>query len=417
MVDSTTLSLARCVADASRKWPELVHPNFADVMTHAALTGNGYLREAARDHAPLTDLRLRRDTSSKALLELNIAVLSARDPGFRRAIAELTDERLLDNTACHVRAVVTGMRGSPAGHVPQLQDVTDAYTSLLKYVNAFGNWDDARAVARRVFDVRGRWGTSLLETTTVALAAVVLGLCGDETHSDQLFLIALTELPNSIERTFWGLRWASIQAKRRGQLDAAETLIAALEADLEGLNAHADDLAIASGMLWNFRGLIETRRRNPEQARRAVTRAVALFEQCDHSEVAGGELNRDEARRYEWMARLNLIQLDIFQGVLDPAIEQLARLAEFSRRYDPRSLHTSLSTLAYVHIQAGEPARAIPYLLEAHELLRSEYDPFVVVQVRKMLARCYFELGRLREVSLVDALPKEFWLPTPLSGE
>ncbi|WP_301209834.1 hypothetical protein [Leifsonia williamsii] len=366
----------------------------------------------------MTDLRLRRDTSSSAMLRLNLRALVSRLPDLEQAILELTSvgPQEMDGTAARVHGWLTSDRPEAAAAVSADQDPLSAYVSMLKYVNAFGIWEDARGVARQVFDSADRWGDSLPESSARALAAVVLGLCGDEAQSDILFSTALSSMPHPVERVFSGLRWASIQAKRRGRIQAAESLIDALEREAADAGIRHRDRLIASGMLCNFRGLIAIRRKASGAAREIVIAAIGQFESGNALADDGCVIGLEEGRRYEWMAKLNLIQLDIYEGRFAAATRDLRELAEFSRAHDPGSLHTSLSTLAYVHLRAGLPEDALPLLLEAHDLLRSEYDPFVVRQVRKMLRRCYLELGRPRDAEQVEGLPEQFWLTTPLGA-
>ena len=170
-------------------------------------------------------------------------------------------------------------------------------------------------------------------------------------------------------------------------------------------------------MLWNLRGLLAILRRDPQAASGAVTHAIRHFEQGNRTRTDAHAIGNEEARRYEWMAMLHLIQLDIFAHTFSSAIEKLVVLVDFSRENDPGSLHTSLSTLAYVHIQNDDPEAALPLLLESHERLRAEYDPSVIAQVRKMLVRCYIELGREKDAEQVSALPAHFWQPTELPGD
>lgn len=417
MIDTTTAFVADLLASASAASPGVVHPRFESVMSHVALEGNAFLLAARRDHAPLTDLRLRRDLSSRAMFELNVDALIAQQPELRRTLTDHLDRASSANeTSVALRETLgLGSISRRTRSVP-FQSEAAAYVALLKYVNAFGSWEDALDVARSVHARRKAGAESQRETLTYALAASVLGLCRESAASDDLFAIALAGMPDPIERTFAGLRWASLRAKRQGNIDAAEDLIDALDSDLAHASAHRDDKSVGFGMLWNLRALLAVRRRDPKAAHAAVTRAIAHFEQGNGHRTAAHAIGSEEARRYEWMARLNLIQFDIFAHTFVSAIEKLTTLVDFSRENDPGSLHTSLSTPAYVHIQNDDPAAALSPLLESHERLRAEYDPFVIDQVRKMLIRCYIELGREKDAERVSALPAHFWLSTEMPG-
>ncbi len=385
-----------------------LHPRFIVAMENVRYSGNDFIQASRGDHAPLTDLRLRRDDSSRQMLLLNIRAWDAASPGTLRALQH----------AVHTAEVVDGpgwdvltaggdasslAPSAPQGLVGGARE--DVYESLLKYVNAFGSWAEAEAVASAYAEdpalPEGR-----LRGLTSGLAGVVVGLAGDKDKCDQLFEDSVKNLAHSSEQFFVYLRWASLAAKRRGDLDAADSLLDRAAQSM--VDSPAADRDVAAGLTSNLRALFALRRGDASTSRQLVLNAVDHL-RAAHDTHLPRSIGDAETARYLWMAELNAAQLDLSQQRYGVAIERLQRLSEFAHHHDYGALHTTLSTLAYIHVARGDVSSAVPLLKEALVLLRDEYDPAVVLQVRKMLYRAYVEQGDHEDAEQVSASSPYFW--------
>jgi tetratricopeptide (TPR) repeat protein len=401
--------LAEHIAEHSSDARGVLHPRFVASMEHACLPGNEFVRASRRDHAPLTDLRLRRDDSSQQMLRLNLRAWRAASPATydtmaaKVALADRMDTPGLDVLALDSNqpATFAPIEAAPSG------GTSDTYETLLKYVNCFGSWEDAEAMAF-AYAKAPSLESSRLRGLTSGLAGVVVGLSAQPESSDRLFEDSVANLEGSFECYFAYLRWASLTAKRRRDLDLAEAL---LERGLT-LHTHAGssgDVMLATGLADNLRALLALRRGDSALSRQLVDHAIARLRAAVAAENRS-DIRAEETARYLWMAELNAAQLDLSVGDDDRAIERLRALRVFAEQQDRGALHTTLSTLAFVHLKRGEPGKAAPLLTEALDLLRHEYDPSVVTQVRKMLFRSYIELGDRSRADDVRALSPYFWL-------
>lgn len=407
MIEPTTRLAEALLVAADSSEHGTVAPQFSAVMRHLTLPPRDYLHVSKDDPAPLTDLRLRRDASSREMVNLNVSALMEvngsdwlKEAVASRpadvAVADLVADFALDiRTKPYRRSI----EGAPA---------EDFYVALLKYVNGFGSWQDALAIASEFAekcsgfeDARPRWLASML-------AALVLGLSGREDDGAALADQAMSGLAGTAEAFFVGIRWASLEVKRRGRLEVAErylergSQLAAAESE-----AHA---LLFEGLSSNLRGLIAMRRGQKELALTAVERAVSnLAASAEVRDPVGQGLPAAERSRYYWMARLNRIQLDVFAGSLDTANQALRELAEWAEKHDPRAVHSTLSILGFVLIREGKPSDAVDVLCASLERLRVEYDPKVVMQVRKMLIRCFTELGCSTDAQEIRNLSPYFW--------
>jgi hypothetical protein len=134
---------------------------------------------------------------------------------------------------------------------------------------------------------------------------------------------------------------------------------------------------------------------------------VSVHERGDANQPA------DEVARYAWMGMLNGAQLSWMLGDGPTAQTRFVDALQFARQYDPDAVHASASTLAFFLVQNGDPASALPLSLEALDLVRSQYDARLALQVRKLVLRCMLELGRQRAAERVRGLPDEYWRPLP----
>lgn len=389
--------------------PETVHPRFETYIAHATLSPRPYLDASGDDHAPLSDLRLRRDESSKDLLHLNLKAVLAFTPD--------VDSRILDTawSGGHDEVVASVMQdlGSPdasSSWNPDVrsairEDPLDVFATIAKYVNIFGSWGDAETVATDFSKWGADLGTDRLRWSISGLAGVVLGL-GNLPGHDALFRAAVDNHPDPIEAFFIGLRWASIEAKRNGDLEAARVIID--HASSVSLSRGLDDRdqTVIRGMLQNFKALLAVRSKSFGEAFALVDESVELF---GDSAAQTDKIVQEEAVRYSWMAQLNKAQLFLFSGDGPRARDELKNVIAFARIHDRGALHTSLSALAFSYIQDGEPAKALPLLVESLELLKFEYDLKVVVQVRKMLYRACAELDLERSAELVRTDDMYYW--------
>lgn len=388
----------------------MLHPRFVSAMTHVRLTGNEFIVAARGDHAPLTDLRLRRDESSRQMLILNMRIWSETSPEtFRELQESVRDAAVRDSPAYDILCVAG--EATPTRLERQMDQCStsgeSAYELLLKYVNAFGAWDEAERVARQYTRI-AKPHADRLDGLTSGLAGVVLGLAGDSDSSDRLFERAVSALRDSAECFFAYLRWASITAKRHGDLHRAERLIERALAQ-RTTTGHGPDGLLEHGLALNFRALLRLRKGQLDVSRRLVHEAIvslrgafaAADETCGHAE---------ETARYVWMAELNAAQLDVLEGDYRHAMQRLGVLEDFAKRHDRGALHTTLSALAFLHLGQGRPADAVPLLRRSLDLVGDEYDPAVVKQVRKMLYRSYVELDDARSANEVARLSPYFWL-------
>jgi len=272
-------------------------------------------------------------------------------------------------------------------------------------VNVFGSWNDAATIARQqeppdpTSDDVDYWSSQ-------AYLGVVLGIYGLRNYARHL-AATVKHHPRMIDAFFSGLRWSSIEAKRRGRIDQAEKILEDSWRNAQRPDAEEADIVLAAAMKANFDALIATRRGDQVAAHDLVFSAIGGFE--DHRSNLSTAPSA-EALRYQWMALLNAAQLTIFSGDLVQALEELERIVDFSRRDDSRSLHTSLAVKAYVLIRMGRHSEAVPVLYEALDLLPNEYDPSVDVQIRKMLYHSYLELGMHDSAQRVAADRGYFWM-------
>ncbi|WP_226656754.1 hypothetical protein [Leifsonia sp. LS1] len=347
--------------------PGTVAPRFHDAMRHTLLPAREYLIASREDHAPMSDLRIRRDESSRAMLDLNIAALveAIGSDWLGRAIeggpADKTIRGIVEAFALNVQTSAYARPRDGGG-------AEDVYVALLTYVNGFGGWDDALAIAsdfaarcERHEEARPRWLASML-------AGVVLGLHRREHEGAALVDQAMTGLAGTAEAFFVGLRWASLEVKRRGRLDVAERYLDRA-ADIAVADTGADRLLFL-GLRDNLRGLIALKRGSREEA-------------------------------------LNLV---------DSAARSLRELVVWAEAHDARAVHSTLSVLGFVLVRQGRPAEAVSVLSASLERLRTEYDPSVVRQVRKMLIRCFGELGEESLEKRVRDLTPYFWQESAAFG-
>lgn len=288
--------------------------------------------------------------------------------------------------------------------------IDDWYVSLLIYVNGFGGWTDALEIASEFHRRRDAFEPDRARWLVSGLAALILGLEGATSESSALAEEALHGLAGTTEAFFMGIRWASLQLKRRGRAESAERYLA-LGRSLSGPHT-AEFAALTSGMTDNLHALIAVRRGQHDRARELVDSAVIDLEQSYVASLrSASEVTSAERARYYWMARVNRIQLDLFAGSLLQAESALRDLVGWSELHDPRAVHSTLSMLAFVLIRRDRPAEAVPVLAASLERLRDEYDPSVVTQVRKMLIRCLADLGRTCDENAVRRLGPYFWRP------
>lgn len=348
------------------------------------------------------------------MLRLNLRAWWEASPAtFQVMQSKVTRADQLDTPGLDVLAIgaePTGLHAPDRKPRAPLDPASDTYETLLKYVNAFGSWEDAEAAAFEYAAARSS-GSGRLRGLTSGLAGVVVGLSGQPEASERLFEDSVANLEGSSECYFVFLRWASLTAKRRHDLDQAEALLERALIPYSDAKSSREGL-LAGGLADNLRALLALRRGDVRLSRQLVDQALVQL----RAAAAGAPDNRSDVRRaesarYFWMAGLNAAQLDLSSGDDDHAIERLHALRTFAEQQDRGALHTTLSTLAFVHLKRGEPAKAIPLLTEALELLRNEYDPSVVTQVRKMLFRGYTELGDEDRAENVRTLSPYFWLP------
>lgn len=376
-----------------------VHPNFPTLLEHTLLDGKMYFFAAIRDPAPLTDLRVRLDLSSASMLYLNLDAIREIDPPLIDTL-----KLNLTNSQDYVSEAVFKHLAIEKSHVSskfyfrdvraQLElDPIEVLVALHSYVNVFGGWDDAGDVAQQILDLMtSDSNLAGVHFDIVGTAALVLALRGS-TGYEALFELLLANFSNPIELFFYGLRWASIEAKRKGDLKAAAVILERIEkivtSELASFRS-TSELKLIQGMSANFRGLLALRSGNPYDAEELSAQATRALNESLGSMTAPIP---EERARYVWMAQLNRAQLAVLQGNEVLALARLREALEFARTYDPRAVHASLSTLAYIHLRSGQPLEARPLAEEALNLIRVEYDPRVALQVRKVLLRCYLELG------------------------
>ncbi|WP_285116263.1 hypothetical protein [Leifsonia sp. fls2-241-R2A-40a] len=402
--------VAEYVTDHHAEARAALHPRFVTTMKNARLSGNEFVRASRGDHAPLTDLRLRRDESSRQMFLLNIRAWDEASPGVLRALQNTArSAEIVDGPGWDVLTAGRSASSGSAAFAPRelaRAPREDVYESLLKYVNAFGNWDEAEATAY-AYASDPAFPDGRLRGLTSGLAGVVVGLAGDTDTCDRLFEDSVKNLVGTPEQFFVYLRWASLTAKRRGDLDRADGIVDRAEHCIE--NSSEADRDVALGLSSNLRALFALRRGDIAGSSRLVCDAISRLAAA-HDTGAARSIGSPEAARYLWMAELNAAQLDLSQQRHDLAIERLQRLREFAQRHDPGAIHTTLSLLAYIHLVRGDAATAAPLLRDALGLLRDEYDPSVVLQVRKMLYRAYVELGDRARARRVSTMTPYFWL-------
>lgn len=392
-----------------------VHPIFPTLLKHSLLDGKMYFLAAIRDPAPLTDLRVRLDSSSAQMLYLNLDAIREIDPNFVGAL-----KSNLSNPQDYVSKAIfkyLEIEKSPEKFQYYVRDVRaqlelapiEVLVALHSYVNVFGGWDDAEDVAQQILSLMtSDTSHASVHFDIVGTAALVLALRGSAGY-ESLFELLLTNFRDPTELFFYGLRWASIEAKRNGDLKTAAIIMERVEriatSELTSLNL-TSDLKLIQGMSANFRGLLALRSRDAysaeelsAQAMRALNESISLMT---------GPIPEERAR-YVWMAQLNRAQLAMLQGNQSLSIARLKEALNFARMNDPSAVHASLSTLAYIYLQSGQPLKARPLAEEALNLFREEYDPRVVLQVRKILLRCYLELGLDSRVDKLRSLGPYFW--------
>lgn len=171
--------LAEHVAEHSSDAGGVLHPRFIVCMEHALLSGSEFVRASQQDHAPLTDLRLRRDESSRQMLRLNLRAWWEASPAtFQVMQSKVTRADQLDTPGLDVLAIgaePTGLHAPDRKPRAPLDPASDTYETLLKYVNAFGSWEDAEAAAFEYAAARSS-GSGRLRGLTSGLAGVVVGL-------------------------------------------------------------------------------------------------------------------------------------------------------------------------------------------------------------------------------------------------
>jgi hypothetical protein len=403
--------LARAVAERSAfVAPGILHPHFVDLMRHAAADSNEYLVNAKDDHAPLSDLRLRRDLSSKHLLHVNLQAFVEFDPEVADLLGGIRAAEPLDHATSEVKSAFTSDR-RPAAYnqgvhrLLQADGGVDVFVALVRYVNAFGSWEDAGLIARAVSTELDNRRFSTGRAALLGMCGVVLALNGDD-GADSLLRESIETHSSGLESFFMSLRFASILAKRRGDLDEAHRVILRGREIAVTAGLDAKDASIVDGMTGNFLGLLAVRTKDFVSAGERVQAAVRLLPEETGRTV---QIVDDEALRYSWMARLNQAQLLLFSGRYKAAEHELRSVVAFARQWDHGALHTSLSTLGFCLIRDGRPHEAIPELQEALVCLRNEYDLTVVEQVRKLLFKALHDVGDIQGAQDVVSQSPYYW--------
>lgn len=402
--------LTTCVLEHLDAAADIVHPHFLDVMHHAALPTDQYLAAAESDHSPISDLRLRRDESSRDLLELNLRAMAGQDPDFSSSVATVRRGATADRSLAGVRSAL----GVPWGRVGYLQQVERAIeqgngesvlVALVRYVNVFGSWRDARDIARQVARSADDPKLGRERAVLLGLCGVVLALTG-EPGAHELLRTSTETHPNPVQGFFMGLRHATILAKREHDPIQARRVVFRAEAGALRAGLHDADARAVTGMTSNFLGLLALQTHDLEDARARVDAAVDRLPAEPRRTVA---IKDAEALRYASMARLNRAQIALIEQQYATAETELRALVDFASTQDRRVLHSAMSTLGYCLIRDGRAAEAVPVLQETLRHLRQEYDAAVVTQVRKLLYKAHVEVGDDAAAQEVTEMSPYFW--------
>lgn len=383
---------------------DLVHPTFREIVEHAA-EPLSYLTESRDDPNPLTDLRVRYDESSRHMLHTNVLAMAERYPQLPQRIESIAEA---DSTLRSLQQMLKLRQGA---RYRWPDDTTDAYdhshelTAMYLSVNAFGGWDDAEEIANTVLRSLAH-GSRIQSSHTLGVSALVMALRGCAGYG-RLFEESFLRGASSVEVFFYGLRWASIEAKRNSNLNGAnEVLERTLRAYAEKPVPEDGDAETIKGMTNNFRALLAMRSNDFEGANSLAESAV---EELEIGWAAETSLAQPEKSRYVWMAMINRAQLAWFAQEFSLAIERFEEALRFASEHDPRAVHSSSSLLAFSHLQQGAPQNALSYARKAVRLSQHEYDPQVAVQVRKLLLRCFMELDMKADAANLIAEGPYYW--------
>lgn len=410
------MRMSRQLIKSIQNCPEnTCHPQLSLILNHSLKTGKEFIQVSKSDPAPLTDLRVRIDKSSASMLQLNLDALSDAIPGFPNQLIGNMYQPL--DHASFTTMEYLGLFQNNRFDSFYKRDVlrtleSDPYevlASLFVYINVFGAWDDAEAISKEIAEIVPRLSNRSSELfSIIGTAGLVLALRGVSSY-EKLFELLVHISDNPLQLFFYGLRWASIEAKRNRNLQAASKLIDQFE--LHAIDelvtlGKGFEVELVKGMASNFRGLLALRNKDLDLAE-------------SQSILATGTLNRSlkllsipvpsEQLRYVWMANFNRAQLAIVQGNMDLAISRIRECLDFARKNDPKAVHATLSSLAYCLLKVGKPTEARNYAEEALMLLRHEYDYGVVLQARKVLLLCYLELGLTSNADRIRSSSKYFW--------
>jgi tetratricopeptide (TPR) repeat protein len=391
------------------------HPQLSLILNHSLKTGKEFIQASKSDPAPLTDLRVRIDKSSASMLQINLDALSDAIPEFPNQLIRNMHQpldhasfRILEYLGLFQNNRIDSLYKRDVLRTLEI-DPYEVLASLFVYINVFGAWDDAEAISKEIAEIVPRLSNRSSELfSIIGTAGLVLALRGVSSY-EKLFELLVHISDNPLQLFFYGLRWASIEAKRNRNLQAASKLIDQFELHAIDELVTLDkgfEVELVKGMASNFRGLLALRNNDLDLAE-------------SQSILATGTLNRSlkllsipvpsEQLRYVWMANFNRAQLAIVQGNMDLAISRIRECLGFARKNDPKAVHATLSSLAYCLLKVGKPAEARKYAEEALMLLRHEYDYGVVLQARKVLLLCYLELGLTNNADRIRSSSKYFW--------
>lgn len=383
--------------------PDLeLHPGWPGLVDRPRAIGADFDTVAAADETWIEDLGLRQSPAPREFFERHairvltaapaavlLGSLHASDHATRRLAAAVGLE--LDGPTFDYAALARHARIAP-------DEVAQAMTC---WVNHFGSWDDAAAVAAELAAIARTLPRTKAGARVLTTAANVLAGRGD-VRCRMLYDLAYHRWHDPVMRAFVRLRQAVAEVKRLGDPDRVEPALAAAAGSARQLrrNQRPGDAACVEALVENLRALVHVRAGERAKAEAAVRRAWTQLDQdLPRSARLPGQVI-DEFR-IQVLANLGLAT-GLGRG-WEAALELFGTADAIARRQGRLGFRVeTASLLGYALVRLERWQDAVDVLAEAAELAAAD-----VTAVRQ---RHVWELLAVASDGAGDAAAADGWL-------
>ncbi len=364
-----------------RRWS---HPLFESLVGRHRLDPDTYYRAARFDRGYVTDLRMRRTDDPRVFYEQQLAHVRTRGTS-----VDIPSGDHCTNSARRSGCLSPGKPALPAPLEVVGRSAADlpavVTQSLCCYVNCWGSWEDAAAIAQGVAGVARAVPDTNEGARVLAVAASTLAIEGADRRARWLYREALRRPQHPYERFFIRMRQATAELKLFGDETAACDALGGARDEamcFEGHGLAAEDREFAQGLVYNLRALVEYRAHRYSVAQDLIGEAA----RCLDAAASGIALPTDVAGRYRVTVRCNGATLDLIAERWSAALARYEDALAIAETQDPRSRAEVASLAGYALLRANAPGAATRYLLRAERLLRDDASPSRLQLVRRLLA-------------------------------